>query len=193
MNIHNWRKIVPLKTEIMNPGNVPMTIITNLVAVAQDLNRDPKYILKFFGFELDCYTIASCPERPTGLFPNYTICGKYTISELENALDIFIDKYVLCSNCQSCITTFDLYKDPVELYCYSCGHHRTLDYVHKFMDFLKKELKWMTSMNELKKQTKINPSNSKVKKQPKKQIVVQVTSGQTEDNQLSSKKSVHKA
>ena len=106
-------------------GNGVKTIIVNLVEIADALERDVVYIMKFFGFHLG--TNASLKNK------KYTINGKHDRHDLEDALDVFIDKYVICGMCGNPETVIRRSK----LNCKACGAKNPL-VEDKLITFIRK-------------------------------------------------------
>uniref|UniRef100_A0A8C6WSS5 Eukaryotic translation initiation factor 5 n=1 Tax=Neogobius melanostomus TaxID=47308 RepID=A0A8C6WSS5_9GOBI len=76
-------------------GNGIKTVIVNMVDVAKALNRPPTYPTKFFGCELGAQTqFDSKNDR-------YIVNGSHEANKLQDMLDGFIRKFVLCSECDN--------------------------------------------------------------------------------------------
>lgn len=96
--------VMQIKTE--GKGNGIKTVIINLQEIALSLERDPEYIIKFFSFQLGA-----------GSHKKNTINGNHQRQVLDAALDVFIEKYVLCCECGNPETIFKRDK----LGCKACG------------------------------------------------------------------------
>jgi len=147
---HYRYTMATLETKIEGSGNGIYCKIPNLKEVAGDLKREPIDILKFFGFELASHI-------RTGENDTYIVNGKFQKDQLETALDKFIDKYVLCRKCKNPETNLLTKGGNIHLHCISCGHEGIGDMKHKFSDYITKEVKKRTKINEessTKKKTK---------------------------------------
>ncbi|XBW37720.1 hypothetical protein QEN19_003304 [Hanseniaspora menglaensis] len=89
---------ITAKTE--GKGNGIKTNITNLLDVSRAINRPNEHVLKFFGFELGAQTKLDYKTD------KYLINGVHDPNKLQNCLDIYIKKYVLCGSCMNPETTF---------------------------------------------------------------------------------------
>lgn len=89
---------ITAKTE--GKGNGIKTNITNLLDVSRAINRPNEHVLKFFGFELGAQTKLDYKTD------KYMINGVHDPNKLQNCLDIYIKKYILCGSCMNPETTF---------------------------------------------------------------------------------------
>ena len=124
----------PLKTVVAGSGNGIHTRIINLESIGRDLKREPIHLLKFFSIEV------ATMIRATKI-KDFIINGKFASDRLEKALDIFIDKYVLCGTCKNPETHYKLKGKNIHLECISCGSTTAINMKPKYCDFLYKELK----------------------------------------------------
>lgn len=87
------------------------TYITNLDVVGKDINRDPKELIKWFGYTL-------------GISANTKECslnGMYSSQKLQEHLQDFINNHVLCGVCGNPETTYETKKGKLSKQCASCG------------------------------------------------------------------------
>lgn len=92
---------ITAKTE--GKGNGIKTNVTNLLDVSRAINRPNEHVLKFFGFELGAQTKLDYKTD------KFLINGVHDPAKLQNVLDIYIKKYVLCDSCLNPETTFQFY------------------------------------------------------------------------------------
>lgn len=109
-------KMLPISSTINGKGNGIYTTILNLNDVCKDINQPPILILKF----LSLYFGSMCNEEKR------TITGGYKNEELQKALQIYINKFLICSGCNIPETIPQLNKISkksikLELKCASCG------------------------------------------------------------------------
>jgi len=151
--MHYRYTMAALECKVEGSGNGIYTKITNLDEIAQDLKREPTHILKFFGFELATLTRTAQDS--------FIVNGKFAKDTLDNALDIFIDKYVLCGKCSNPETRLIKKGGLIHLECISCGFKTMADAKHKFSDFLLKELKKNRNWKFKKRQKRSKKENKK--------------------------------
>merc|ERR1712241_147874 len=104
----------------------------NIGEVARDIDRDPRYLTKFFGYELCTQTSYTKGERAV-------INGHHDTPILQKLVDDFIEKYVLCRHCQ--LPEIDMVvnkKGLVVATCKACGWKGALDNRHKLATFISK-------------------------------------------------------
>ncbi|TPX76328.1 hypothetical protein CcCBS67573_g02411 [Chytriomyces confervae] len=86
-------KMPKLISKIEGKGNGIKTVIPNMSDIAKALSRPPSYPTKFFGSELGAQT--KVDEK----LDRYIINGAHDAAKLQNLLDSFIKKFVLCPSC----------------------------------------------------------------------------------------------
>lgn len=127
-------KMPRLLAKVEGKGNGIKTVIVNMVDVAKALNRPPTYPTKFFGCELGAQTqFDSKNDR-------YIVNGSHEANKLQDMLDGFIRKFVLCPECDNPET--DLHINPkkqtIGNSCKACGYRGMLDTRHKLCTFILK-------------------------------------------------------
>ncbi|PUU77544.1 domain found in IF2B/IF5-domain-containing protein [Tuber borchii] len=126
-------KMERLQSKIEGKGNGIKSVIVNLSSVAHSLSRDPAYVVKFFGFELGAQVTAN----PTD--DRYIINGAHDAGKLQDYLDTFISKFVLCKKCKNPETDLIVQKDGTILRdCKACGQRTDVDARHKLSSFITK-------------------------------------------------------
>ncbi|GMM52700.1 translation initiation factor eIF5 [Starmerella bacillaris] len=126
-------KMAPIQSKTEGRGNGVKTFVVNTGEVARNLNRPPSYIIKYFGFELGAQTsINEEAER-------YLVNGIHASDKLQDTLDGFINKFVLCGSCLNPETDFIIHKNgTVEKDCKACGAKTLVDPQHKLTGFILK-------------------------------------------------------
>lgn len=102
--------------------------------IAKALNRPPSYPTKFFGCELGAQVI--CDEKAN----RYIVNGAHEAYRLQDLLDGFITKFVLCPACKNPETELVIAKDGV-IYtkCKACGEKKAIsDQQHRLVPFIQK-------------------------------------------------------
>lgn len=124
-------KMPPLQSKTEGRGNGIKTAIVNLGEVSRALNRPPAYLVKFFGYELGAQTQIQTDR--------YLVNGAHDTSELQDSLDGFINKFVLCGSCKNPETEIVLKgKDSLERDCKACGKVTFMDPKHKLYSYIVK-------------------------------------------------------
>ncbi|KAJ5287153.1 Translation initiation factor IF2/IF5 zinc-binding [Penicillium angulare] len=147
-------KMEKLQSKIEGKGNGIKTVIVNLNSVAQSLSRPPAYLIKYFGFELG----AQANAKPTD--ERWIINGAHESSKLQDYLDGFISKFVLCKKCKNPETDVIIKDEKITLDCKACGQRCDVDPRLKLSTFIvrnnpkggKKEKKDKKARREAKKE-----------------------------------------
>lgn len=107
-------------------GGGVKTKFDNIHEVAKDLKVPTDYPLKFMARELG--TMSEIKNEV------YLINGSHTSDKLQQVLDKFIDKYVLCPlpKCRLPEIRIFIKKDEIRSKCKACGEIAKLDDKHKF-------------------------------------------------------------
>ncbi|WBW71406.1 translation initiation factor eIF5, Tif5 [Schizosaccharomyces osmophilus] len=116
-----------LQSKIEGKGNGIKTVIPNMTDIAKALGRPPLYLTKFFGFELGAQTtIVADMDR-------YIVNGAHDATKLQDLLDVFIRRFVLCASCLNPETELSINKkDQTITYdCKACGYRGEIDGRHK--------------------------------------------------------------
>lgn len=126
-------KMEPLVSKIEGKGNGIKSVIVNLSSVANSLARNPQYVVKYFGFELG----AQVKTNPTD--DRWIINGAHEASKLQDHLDGFIKKFVLCQECKNPETDLKITKDNnIIRDCKACGQRTPIDMRQRLSGFILK-------------------------------------------------------
>lgn len=125
-------KMERLQSKIEGKGNGIKTVVANLPSVAQSLARPPAYVIKWFGFELGAQTNTNPKDD------RWIINGAHEASKLQDSLDGFITKYVLCKSCKNPETEIHIKDGRILLDCKACGQRSQADLRHKLSGFILK-------------------------------------------------------
>ncbi|KAK4106462.1 hypothetical protein N658DRAFT_415537 [Parathielavia hyrcaniae] len=127
-------KMERLQTKIEGKGNGIKTVITNLSSVAQSLARPGSYLIKYFGFELGAQTnLDPADDR-------WIINGAHESQKLQELLDGFISKFVLCKKCKNPETDVQIKDGRITLDCKACGQRTEVDLRLKLSGFMLKNV-----------------------------------------------------
>ncbi|KAF2675489.1 hypothetical protein BT63DRAFT_39636 [Microthyrium microscopicum] len=125
-------KMERLVSKIEGKGNGIKTVIANLSSVAQSLARPPAYVIKYFGFELGAQTNTNPADD------RWIINGAHEASKLQDYLDGFISKFVLCKKCKNPETDVHVKDGLIYLDCKACGQRSDVDLRLKLSSFILK-------------------------------------------------------
>lgn len=126
-------KMPPLVSKIEGRGNGIKTAVVNMSDVARALSRPSSYVIKFFGFELGAQTSIDEPND------RFIVNGAHDAPKLQDLLDGFINKFVLCASCKNPETDIIILKDGnLTRDCKACGQRTVIDPRHKLCSFITK-------------------------------------------------------
>jgi len=125
-------KMPPIIAKVEGKGNGIKTVIVNMVDVARALLRPPTYVTKYFGCELGAQTQFDIKAE------RYIVNGCHDQRKLQDMLDGFIKKFVLCEKCENPETVIKVKKNLVGASCRACGHAYVMDMRHKLTTFIVK-------------------------------------------------------
>ncbi|ELR06887.1 hypothetical protein VC83_05892 [Pseudogymnoascus destructans] len=125
-------KMEKIQSKIEGKGNGIKTVIVNLSSVAQSLARPGAYVIKYFGFELGAQTNSNPADD------RWIINGAHEAGKLQDYLDGFISKFVLCKKCKNPETVVVLKDGNIVLDCKACGQRSDVDLRLKLSGFILK-------------------------------------------------------
>jgi len=123
-------KMERIQSKIEGKGNGIKTVIVNLSSVSQSLARPPSYVIKYFGFELGAQT----NNNPSD--DRWIINGAHEAAKLQDYLDGFISKFVLCKKCKNPETDVHIKDERIMLDCKACGQRTEVDPRLKLSSFI---------------------------------------------------------
>lgn len=86
---------------------------------------------KFFGFELGAQCMCDAKND------KYVVNGKHDAVALSKLLDVFIEKFLLCSVCKNPETSIEVQKNGnIQLRCMACGETTAVDSRHRLATFI---------------------------------------------------------
>jgi len=127
-------KMPKLLAKVEGKGNGIKTVIVNMVDIAKALGRPPTYPTKYFGCELGAQTQFDFKDE------RFIVNGSHEATKLQDLLDGFIRKFVLCPECENPETTLTIQakKSTLSQTCKACGYsglikggHRLITYIIK--------------------------------------------------------------
>jgi len=123
-------KMPRLQAKVEGKGNGIKTVVVNMVAIATALDRPPTYVTKYFGCELGAQTQWDIKNE------RYIVNGSHDAAKMQDMLDGFIRKFVLCEQCDNPETVLKIKKNMIGASCKACGHIYTMDMRHKVTTFM---------------------------------------------------------
>lgn len=123
-------KMPRLQAKVEGKGNGIKTVIVNMVDVARALARPPTYVTKYFGCELGAQTQFDIKNE------RYIVNGSHDAAKMQDMLDGFIKKFVLCEQCENPETVLKVKKNMIGASCKACGHIYTMDMRHKVTTYI---------------------------------------------------------
>lgn len=127
-------KMEKIQSKIEGKGNGIKTVIVNLSSVAQSLARPGAYVIKYFGFELGAQTNSNPADD------RWIINGAHEASKLQDYLDGFISRFVLCKKCKNPETEVVIKDGNIVLDCKACGQRSDVDLRLKLSGFILKNV-----------------------------------------------------
>jgi translation initiation factor 5 len=127
-------KMPRLMAKVEGKGNGIKTVIVNMVEVAKALGRPPTYPTKYFGCELGAQTQFDFKNE------RFIVNGSHDAGKLQDLLDGFIRKFVLCPECDNPETELlvSTKRSTISQGCKACGYHGNLESNHKLVTFILK-------------------------------------------------------
>jgi len=109
-------KMPAIVAKVEGQGNGIKTVIVNMVDIARALNREAIYPTKYFGIELGAQTqIDKKNER-------FIVNGSHDAEKMQDILDGYIKKFVLCQKCENPETKLTVHRDDILQTCMACGN-----------------------------------------------------------------------
>lgn len=125
-------KMPRILAKVEGKGNGIKTVIANMTDIAKALARPPTYPTKYFGCELGAQTNFDLKND------RYIVNGEHDANKLQDILDGFIKKFVLCPACENPETTLTVKRQTIHSKCKACGHAFIIDPKQKLSTFILK-------------------------------------------------------
>lgn len=119
-----------LIAKVEGKGNGIKTVIVNMSDIAKALSRPPTYPTKYFGCELGAQTQFDVKND------RFIVNGSHESVKLQELLDGFIRKFVLCQECDNPETNLTVKKQMIVQRCIACGHSANIDMRHKLTTYI---------------------------------------------------------
>ncbi|XP_037026161.1 eukaryotic translation initiation factor 5 [Bradysia coprophila] len=124
-------KMPRITAKVEGKGNGIKTVIVNMAEVAKAIGRPATYPTKYFGCELGAQTQFDYKNE------RFIVNGSHDATKLQDLLDGFIRKYVLCPECDNPETELLVAKKgSISQGCKACGFHGPLEVHHKVNTFI---------------------------------------------------------
>jgi translation initiation factor 5 len=121
--------------KIEGSGNGIKTAIPNITDLGLSLHRPPAEVNKFFGCELGAQTTYSA-ETDRAI-----VNGAHTDGVLQELVHRYVEKFVLCPNCNLPETEYKIKNEAIFHKCKACGAKEMVDMTHKLCKFILAENK----------------------------------------------------
>lgn len=127
-------KMPRIMAKVEGKGNGIKTVIVNMAEVAKAIGRPATYPTKYFGCELGAQTQFDFKND------RFIVNGSHDAAKLQDLLDGFIRKFVLCPSCENpeTILSVSQKKGLISQSCKACGFHGPLEFNHKLNTFILK-------------------------------------------------------
>ncbi|KAI8116809.1 Eukaryotic translation initiation factor 5 [Lucilia cuprina] len=127
-------KMPRIQAKVEGKGNGIKTVIVNMAEVARAIGRPATYPTKYFGCELGAQTQFDYKNE------RFIVNGSHDAAKLQDLLDGFIRKFVLCPECDNPETdlTVSAKNQTISQSCKACGFHGLLKVNHKVNTFILK-------------------------------------------------------
>lgn len=127
-------KMPRINAKVEGKGNGIKTVIVNMAEVAKAIGRPATYPTKYFGCELGAQTQFDYKNE------RFIVNGSHDAAKLQDLLDGFIRKFVLCPECDNPETDLlvSTKKGTISQGCKACGFHGPLEVNHKVNTFILK-------------------------------------------------------
>ncbi|XP_055600744.1 eukaryotic translation initiation factor 5 [Uranotaenia lowii] len=125
-------KMPRINAKVEGKGNGIKTVIVNMAEVARAIGRPATYPTKYFGCELGAQTQFDHKNE------RFIVNGSHDANKLQDLLDGFIRKFVLCPECDNPETELIVSskKGTISQGCKACGFHGPLEVNHKVNTFI---------------------------------------------------------
>lgn len=153
-------KMSPIIGKVEGRGNGIKTVIVNCVEIAAQLHRPTEQLCKFFGCELAAQSKWDATNEKA------IVNGSHTTRDLQDLVDLYCDKFVLCPSCNLPETQLKVKSSRGEIWhvCAACGEKTMVDMTHKLCTFILKQAK---SKKLKKKERNLKKEKDKEKKRRK--------------------------
>ncbi|XP_013104738.2 eukaryotic translation initiation factor 5 [Stomoxys calcitrans] len=127
-------KMPRIQAKVEGKGNGIKTVIVNMADVARAIGRPATYPTKYFGCELGAQTQFDHKNE------RFIVNGSHDAAKLQDLLDGFIRKFVLCPECDNPETDLSVSNrnQTISQSCKACGWHGLLKVNHKVNTFILK-------------------------------------------------------
>ena len=123
-------KMPKLVTKIEGRGNGIKTNLVNMSEVSRALKTPASYPTKFFGIEV------GAQSKYDDTLDRAIVNGAFEQPFMQEVLDRFIEKYILCAKCRLPELNMAIEKRTIVAKCKACGWAGSLDNCHKLATFI---------------------------------------------------------
>lgn len=116
--------------KIEGRGNGIKTVVVNISDLALALHRDAGEVNKFFGCEMGAQTTFNEEDDRA------VVNGAHTDAEMQQCVHKYIEKFVLCPNCNLPETSYSIKQGCIWHRCAACGAKEMVDMNHKLTTYI---------------------------------------------------------
>jgi len=125
-------KMPKIEWNVQSKGINIRTYFTNLEDVAKALRRPTIYMIKFFAIQKGAQSIFKQEGNETIAI----LKGSYDENDILPLLDLFIDKFVLCSKCGFPQANLEIKEKMLYGNCIACKNYFKMDHKHKLTSYI---------------------------------------------------------
>ncbi|CCW60492.1 unnamed protein product, partial [Phytomonas sp. EM1] len=138
-DIYYRYKMPAVITKVEGSGNGIKTVIPNIHDICLAMNRPEKVLMKFLQFELGAQLYVSEKDD------KYLLMGSHSAERMQDNIDDFIRKFVLCKHCgnpETAVALESSRKDPsdISMVCGACGKRSTIE-PHRVLTVMRQHYK----------------------------------------------------
>ncbi|KAL0246294.1 hypothetical protein GEMRC1_007506 [Eukaryota sp. GEM-RC1] len=125
-------RMPPIESKIEGRGNGIKTVVPNMDAVARSLHVNPAFCVKWLGMELGAQSSWNDESK------HAVVNGAHEANGLQQTLQGFINKYILCPRCKLPETVMKATKKDLIFDCKACGVNAKCSDKHKIVSFMRR-------------------------------------------------------
>lgn len=129
---HYRYKMPGMLTKIEGNGNGIKTVFPNIADVCNSIHRAELFLLKFLGQELGAQSTELKHQNDL----KYLVMGPFKTNRIQDKVDQFITKYVLCEHCRNPETEVKVEKQRATLVCKACQKVTKLSSADKMLNVI---------------------------------------------------------
>lgn len=121
LNEFDRYKMPDIEVRYKDNGKYQLSFITNLSKISSALHIESKFIIKFYSQNLNTQS------KYNDKLDELQLKGFFDKDKLLRILRLFINKYVLCPECDLPEIIYKIYSNKIKIKCEACGLHKNID------------------------------------------------------------------